>query len=169
MKLNLGCGDRYAEGWHNVDFGTTHRVDERVDLTGALPWEPGAFTHAYAGHVLEHIAPEDCVPMLRRLRRCMTPGGHLLVVGPDCDVAQWMIDNGTFDFTYHSMELLEHGAGRWAGDEHLWRCTAAGVYELISEAGWREISDLHGVAHVDDFWPVADRSPQWQLAVGAVA
>lgn len=168
MNLNLGCGDRYAEGWHNVDFGTPHRVDERVDLAGELPWAPGSFDRVFAGHVLEHISPADCVKLLARLRGCVTEGATLLVVGPDCDVAERMIADGTFDFTYHSLASLEFGAGRWAGDEHLWRCTAAGVVKLLKKAGWKP-TDLGGIAGVGETWPIADRTPQWQLAVSATS
>ena len=167
MRLNLGCGDQYAEGWHNVDFGTPHRVDERVDLTGELPWGPGTVDRAYAGHVLEHLEPDQCVELLGRLREVMAPDGVLLVVGPDCDVAQEQIDAGVFDFTYHSMEALEHGAGRWAGDEHLWRCTAQGVIELLERAGWSRRRNLGNVTRAGPDWPIFDRTRTWQLAVEA--
>lgn len=171
MKLNLGCGDRYVAGWHNVDYGTPCHVDERLDLRGELPWTN--VTHAYAGHVLEHLSLDDCAQLLTRLRACMADtGGLLLVVGPDVQVAEKMIQDGTFDSTYHSLESLYDGAARWDGDEHQWGCTADLVAQLLRDAGWPVVDDLGGVAGLNGLaegpsWPIADRTPQWQCAVRA--
>ena len=34
QKLNFGCGDRFAEGWVNIDF---HSSDRRVKRVNLLP------------------------------------------------------------------------------------------------------------------------------------
>src|SRR5512138_1213696 len=99
MKLNLGCGDRYAEGWHNVDFaGSPHRKDEEVDLrTNLLPWT--GVELAYAGHLLEHLFVDEVLVLLSSLRGTMADRGELMVVGPDVIVAQGMATAGTLDVT----------------------------------------------------------------------
>ena len=83
VKLNIGCGDRWAGGWWNVDFaGSPHRKDEEVDLRrNDLPWS--GVELAYAGHVLEHLFVNEAITLLTALRRCMAPDGELMVVGPD--------------------------------------------------------------------------------------
>jgi hypothetical protein len=165
MKLNLGCGDRYAPEWTNVDFESPHPKDETVDLTGPLPWAAGSVTHVYAGHVLEHLTVPQCRDLLAGLLPCMDPaGGLLMIVGPDIPLAERMIADGTFDFTYHNLDSLRYGAGRWAGDVHQWECSAGAVAELCRDAGWHPVTDL-GIRLVDQTWPVADREPQWQFAV----
>lgn len=163
MKLNLGCGDRYINGWHNVDRADMpHRKDEAVDLrTSALPWV--GVSYAYAGHILEHLFIEYVVVMLRALRECMAPDGELMVVGPDVVKAQGMAVAGTLDVT---MESLENGGHRWPGDEHRWHCTAWGVSRMLEVTGWQGIKRM-GIDQVPEFWPVADRGPQWQCAVSA--
>jgi len=165
MKLNLGCGDRYAAGWHNVDFaGSPHRKDEEVDLrTNALPWAAGSVELAYAGHILEHLYVDEVLVLLETLRGCMAPDGELMVVGPDVILAQGMATAGTLDVT---MESLTNGGHRWPGDEHRWHCTVWAVSALLKAAGWRNVSRLP-IADVPSFWPVADRRPQWQCAVSA--
>ena len=167
MRLNLGAGDRYAPGWVNCDFESPHQKDVTVDLTGPLPWEPGTVTHVFAGHVLEHLTVDQCRGLLGRLLPCMDPaGGLLMVVGPDIPLAERMVTEGTFDFTYHNLDTLRHGAGRWAGDVHQWECSAEKVAALCREAGWHPVTEL-GIRLVDQTWPVADRSQLWQFAVRA--
>lgn len=166
MRVNLGCGDRYVEGWVNVDFGTPHRHDLSVDLTGELPWR-GTLTHVYAGHLLEHLTELQSLELLKRLRVCAHPGGCVVVlVGPDVEVAERMIDDGTFDHGWGTLESIKHGAGRWAGDVHLWETTGPKVRALAVEAGWPVVHDLT-IAQLEGGWPVADRGPQWQYAVRA--
>jgi predicted SAM-dependent methyltransferase len=162
MKINLGCGDRYADGWHNVDWaGSPHRKDETLDLLMPLPWT--GITHAYAGHILEHLRVGDCLVVLRRLRECMASSGELMVVGPDVLIAQGMAVAGTLDVT---MDSLTQGGHRWHGDEHRWHCTTFDVEELLRSAGWRQVTRV-GIPNVPDMWPVADRGPRWQCAVSA--
>jgi predicted SAM-dependent methyltransferase len=165
MRLNLGCGDRYAESWHNVDFaGSPHRKDEEVDLrTNALPWAVGSVELAYAGHLLEHLFVDEVLVLLAALRECMAPAGELMVVGPDVIVAQGMATAGTLDVT---MDSLTNGGHRWHGDEHRWHCTTWAVEALLRAAGWREVTRV-GINAVSALWPVADRRPQWQCAVSA--
>lgn len=162
MKLNLGCGDRYADGWHNVDHqGSPHQKDETIDLRMPLPWT--GVTHAYAGHLLEHLRVVEVLQLLPRLRNCMTKTGTLMVVGPDVLIAQGMAVSGTLDVT---MESLTQGGHRWPGDEHRWECTTFDVEEMLRVTGWKKVTRV-GIPNVPELWPVADRRPQWQCAVSA--
>ena len=164
MNINLGAGDRYADGWTNVDWpGSPHRKDETVDLTGPLPWEPGSVELAYAGHVLEHLTLDDCHHLLTHLRPCMALDGALLVVGPDLDRARTLLAAGALDVT---LDSLLYGADRWPGDQHLWECTPDIIVELLTATGWQGIHEV-GIGEVDAVWPVADRGPIWQCAIGA--
>jgi hypothetical protein len=165
VKVNLGCGDRYAEGgWWNVDHaGSPHRKDETVDLRGDLPWSTSSITHVYAGHVLEHLTLDACHRLLAQLLHRMVPGGQIMVVGPDLFRAQAMAEAGTLDVT---MDSLRYGADRWDGDRHLWECNPEIIIALLIDAGWTGIVEV-GIENVPDFWPVADRRPLWQCAVSA--
>lgn len=163
MKINLGCGDRYADGgWHNVDHaGSPHHNDETLDLRMPLPW--AGVTHAYAGHVLEHLRVFEVLQFLPRLRSCMAAGGELMVVGPDVLIAQGMAVAGTLDVT---MESLTQGGHRWPGDVHRWECTTFDVEEMLRLTGWKKVTRV-GIPNVPELWPVADRQPRWQCAVSA--
>lgn len=166
MKINLGCGDRYASGWINVDHsGSPHQKDETVDLTGALPWPEQSVSYVYAGHVLEHLTLDVCTDLLGRLLRCARPGCEIMVVGPDVERAREMAVAGTLDVT---LDSLIYGASRWPGDEHRWECNAQHVRRLLSDTGWSGVTELD-ITQVPALWPVADRRPRWQCAVLAHA
>ncbi len=163
MKLNLGCGDRYADGWWNVDFaGSPHHKDEEVDLrTNKLPWNE--VTHAFAGHVLEHLFVNEAITLLNTLRDCMIEGGELMVVGPDVILAEGLAITNDLGFG-HTLDSIKHGGYRWHGDEHRWQCTQWDVMRLMRLTGWTNVHNV-GIENVDAFWPVADRGPRWQCAV----
>lgn len=165
MRLNLGCGDRYAEGgWWNVDLPSCpYRVDEVVDLRGPLPWPAGSVEYAYAGHLLEHLTLPECAVLAARLLTCMAAGGRLMVVGPDVAYARQMAEAGSLDVT---MESLVHGGHRWVGDEHQWECGPDAVAKLLTDVGWADVAKAT-IGDVDAMWPVADRRPVWQFAVSA--
>lgn len=165
MLLNLGCGDRYADGWHNVDRPECpHRKDEAVDLTKALPWPKDSVVYAYAGHLLEHLTKTECRRLLKRLLVCMAPGGQLVVVGPDVPKARAMAETGTLEVP---LDQLLHGGHRWPGDEHRWECDPATVVEMLTAAGWVDVTEVD-FGGVPASWPIADRGPRWQFAVSAL-
>lgn len=164
MKINLGCGDRYANGWHNVDHaGSPHRKDATIDLTGPLPWPVGSLQLVYAGHLLEHLSLDECRFLLDRLRPCVAVDGGLMVVGPDLDRARTLAAAGVLDV---SLESLQCGAHRWPGDEHQWECTPGVIVDLLTATGWQGIVEVP-IGEVPAVWPVADRRPIWQCAVTA--
>jgi hypothetical protein len=167
LRLNLGCGEQYADGWINVDHaGSPHRRDQTVDLTGELPWPEESIERIYAGHLLEHLTLDECHELLTKLYACMKPRGVLMVVGPDVNIAARLEAEG------HVLEVpldqLRFGAGRWAGDVHLWECTHAQLVNLVADAGWNNVQALN-IEDVHGLWPVAFRGPRWQVAVYAEA
>jgi hypothetical protein len=165
VKLNLGCGDRYVPGWHNVDRADCpHRKDEAHDLRDFLPWT--GVQYAYAGHLLEHLQVGNALVFLERLLGCMASGGELMVVGPDVVLAEAMLAGG--QALGVSLESLKYGASRWPGDEHRWECSELDIRIMLKLTGWIDIVNV-GIAQVPEMWPVADRGPQWQCAVSARA
>lgn len=167
MRLNLGCGDRYVEGWTNVDFQSPHPADERVDLRGLLPWEDGTITHIYAGHLFEHLTPHACRALVARLLPLMHPsGGVLVAVGPDVKIAEQMAAEGRLN-TGHTLDEIRHGGNRWPGDKHQWETTGSAVTTILAEAGWPVVHQIRPFSALEPGWPVADPAPQWQYAVRA--
>lgn len=166
MWLNLGNGDSYAEDFWNVDHeGSPHPTDERVDLTGPLPWEPGTVTRAYLGHLLEHITIDQGTDLLRRLLKIAAPGCDLMIVGPDVRRAEAMHRSGVLSAEW--LRLVRDGGDRWPGDRHLWQCEPQTVIRMLVNAEWGNIREIP-IDLVPDVWPVVSRVG-WQLAVQATA
>lgn len=78
-RLNLGCGEDYRDGWHNVDVSPAVEPDEVADLqTTPWPWKDSAFEVIEARHVLEHL---DTVPW-SELLRVLQSGGRFRLTYP---------------------------------------------------------------------------------------
>lgn len=164
MKLNIGCGNHYADGWVNVDIDQTDEVcpDVQADLVAGLPFPDGVAKRIYLGHVLEHLDPTALPAALAECARLLAPGGALMIVGPDCDRADELLASGAIDEVEHG--LVVHGAGRWAHDVHLWRSTPAATGAALTAAWfeWRPVP----IWRVPVEWPVVSRI-DWQFAIAA--
>lgn len=80
-RINLGCGQDYRDGWHNVDINEAHDPDQVVDLDERpWPWESNQFAHALMDNVIEHL--DDSAAALHELARIVQPGGTVVVRVP---------------------------------------------------------------------------------------
>ncbi len=55
MKLHLGCGKQYLNGYINCDISRHVRTDKIVDLEKKLPFEDASIKEIIITHTLEHI------------------------------------------------------------------------------------------------------------------
>lgn len=187
MKLNLGCGPHYADGWVNVDRITTEyinsdgdpeviRPDVEANVLEGLPFESGVADEIYLGHVLEHIPWSQVPDVLFEVRRVLAPGGQLCVVGPDLHLTikgwregKWHDIDG--DGGYWLVEsVMEHsamfmaGGEAWEGARHQWNCFEKRASDVVEHAGFsRQWSYTGRLADLRvDGWPlVADT--EWQF------
>lgn len=156
MRLNIGSGDHYQDGWVNIDLSPTVRADLYLDVAEGLPYQDGEVEKIYAGHVLEHLTFGQIAVFLADVRRVLVAGGQLMVVGPDVDRCR----------ATGNVELIEravHGEHRWPGDEHLWECTEAQVEKLMGDAGMVTVPMSPGYARTFG-WPLVGIDG-WQCAV----
>lgn len=159
MKLNLGSGNHYADGWVNIDISEADEVQPDVVADcRKLPFD--SVDTIYAGHVLEHLPLEDVRPAINHWLSITKPGGRVLVVGPDCDEADRMLAAREIDDEYHS--LIEHGAGRWANDVHLWRSSKVGMRSLCADLFPRFVP-VRPLADAG-IWPIVS-GVGWQFAM----
>lgn len=78
---NLGCGDDYREGWHNVDVRDSVECDEVVDLDGTpWPWPDDTFRHVLMDNVIEHL--DNRLDALHELHRVVEPMGTIVLRFP---------------------------------------------------------------------------------------
>ena len=126
MKLNLGCGARYVEGWVNVDYSFGARFakvpffsrvnkklglfdidwDKRIvlhDLTTGFPWIDGSADVIYTSHTLEHLTKEHGHSFLEECYRVLRKDGIIRILVPDL---KYLIDeysNGNL----HAEDVVE--------------------------------------------------------------
>lgn len=80
MKLNLGCGNNYLQGYINVDrvpgiADTVHDLDKIP-----YPWPDNSADEILMRHVLEHL--QDVRKVMDELWRLLKPGGSLVLYVP---------------------------------------------------------------------------------------
>jgi SAM-dependent methyltransferase len=86
VKLNLGCGPDYLEGWHNVDNDRSYRADEYYNLDDTLtryPYDKNKFDLILVSHVFEHL--HNASHFWSNTYRIAKPGGWLVIVSPYFD------------------------------------------------------------------------------------
>ncbi|HEY1119894.1 MAG TPA: hypothetical protein VGE43_19420 [Acidimicrobiales bacterium] len=186
MKLNVGCGPHYADGWTNTDLimvPGTIEPDVVVWPDRPFPFEPGEVERAYLGHVLEHVPWDDTPEFLADLRRVLAEDGRVCIVGPDTLEAIRLHAAGREPWGKVAAVIEGTGAyhpdeGRWApmrwdADRHHWNCHEARVAELLADQGWTvevipRLADgrLDAVAIRGRGWPLVDDSPS-QFSVEA--
>ena len=80
MKLHLGCGNDYKEGYLNCDWTNNVRVDRIVDLEKPLKmFKTNSVDEIVCNHVLEHIV--NFVPLMHELHRISKKGAIIKIIG----------------------------------------------------------------------------------------
>jgi len=67
MKLHLGCGNDYKNGYINCDVSKQVNPDKIVDLEKKLSFKNNSVDEIVANHVLEHI--HNFVPLMQEFYR----------------------------------------------------------------------------------------------------
>lgn len=81
MKLNLGCGPKYLDGYTNCDLFAEH-VDVRCDCR-SLPFATGTVSEVVFFHTIEHVDRADGVKAITEIARVLRPGGFVAIETPD--------------------------------------------------------------------------------------
>ncbi len=84
-KVNLGCGNRYAKGWINLDVRTDSCDVVPHDLLHPLPFNDNEIDVIYCSHVLEHLSRAAGKELMQSCFNKLKPNGILRVVVPDLE------------------------------------------------------------------------------------
>jgi predicted SAM-dependent methyltransferase len=82
LKLHLGCGTVYLDGWVNVDLDAP-AADLQLDITRGVPLGAGSTRLIYHEHVMEHITADQGAFCLKDWHRLLEPGGVVRIATPD--------------------------------------------------------------------------------------
>jgi len=84
MKIHLGCGVRYIDGWQNIDWSDKYKVDHKLNIgTQPLPFEDGVASEVISSHLIEHLTRWEGIYHLNEIYGVLGEGGELLLSFPD--------------------------------------------------------------------------------------
>jgi predicted SAM-dependent methyltransferase len=88
LKLHLGCGTIYKDGWVNIDNNSDNNIkklDLNWDLRYKLPFPDNSVDFIYNEHFLEHLTPNEGGKALRDFLRVLKWGGVMRIAMPSLE------------------------------------------------------------------------------------
>ena len=132
IKLNLGCGTDYRQGYINIDKGSC-KCDTQYDIELApYPFENNSVDEVLLQHVLEHIDPERFYGMMKEIYRVCKNGAKIHIESPMAGSNNYFTDpthkmpvtDRTFDYLDKTKALYENGVIYGWNDIHFRVITA---------------------------------------------
>jgi predicted SAM-dependent methyltransferase len=82
MKLHLGCGRKYIEGFKHVDLQDLDHIDYKTSVDDLHFASDDSVDLIYAAHVLEHFGRLEYMNVLKEWYRVLKPGAILRLSVP---------------------------------------------------------------------------------------
>lgn len=145
MKLNLGCGNDYRQGYVNVDLRTDCETDLVSDVT-KLPYEDGEVDEILALDLLEHFPVFRTLDILSEWRRVLKLGGLLAIKVPNLEeLSKALLARARPDMVVRNI----YGGHRWgpdgAWDTHHTGWTPSMIRRDLELGGFRLLSNDVGL------------------------
>lgn len=139
IKLNLGSGGDYIDGYTNVDL-YAERADERYDIA-KLPYTENSVDEIRGFHVIEHFDYMFAHEVMKEWHRVLKIGGRLHLETPDllssCKAMVDTDDDGRWGLYGHMF------SEPWIpGLTHKFLYTEFQLRKLLNWAGFHTISRL---------------------------
>lgn len=136
MKLHLGCGTKWLEGYLHVDILEHEKIDIVSDLRKLSAIQDSSVEEIYACHVLEHFGRNEVRNVLIEWTRVLKRGGLLRISVPDFSAVTKM-----YQKTGNISELLGllYGGQRNEYDFHKICFDLKSLEELLVSIGYQEI------------------------------
>ena len=84
MKVNLGSGNSYIEGWVNVDSNPDVRADVYMEAFEFIKMQGSEIEELYMGHFLEHLMPASAAALLALVADELPEGASVRPSFPTC-------------------------------------------------------------------------------------
>jgi predicted SAM-dependent methyltransferase len=100
LKLHIGCGAQYKEGWVNIDINPFPKLDLQYDVRKPLPFADTSVQFIYSEHFIEHLAMQEGLDFFKECYRVLIPGGVMRMAAPDLSriIDQYVNDSWQEDF-----------------------------------------------------------------------
>ena len=154
MKLHLGCGKRFIEGFIHVDLQKLPHIDYHTSVDDLNFAADNSVDLIYVSHVLEHFGRHEYKNVLKEWYRVLKPSGILRVSVPDFDaVVKYYTEKEAnlhrlLGFLVGGQKIGEHDYHHMVFNQKI-------LQEALEETGftnvrkynWRETEH----SHIDDF------------------
>lgn len=140
MKLNLGSGPCYLEGWINTDIrkDMSWDVDQYWDFTKRIPLKDETVDMILAWHIVEHIPMQDLGGVFEDWFRVLKRGGKVFIGCPDMGkIAKHIVDrDGAWNEWYICMVNVFGPYNGSVGDLHRWGYNFDELGKKLNNAGF---------------------------------
>lgn len=145
LKLNIGCGDVYFDGWVNIDLEATGS-DLLHDVRKRLPYNDGEVSFIYNEHFIEHLSLEEGKFFLSECYRVLKVDGVLRISTPDLDYLIWK-----YVFRWKKQDWIKEYGYEWLGTKaeminlafrewgHLYLYNKEELIRRLEESGFSKI------------------------------
>lgn len=141
LRLHLGCGGIYLDGWINIDayerVSRGHRVDFRIDCRFLKDWPDNCCIFVYSHHFFEHLHRDyELLPLLCNLHRILQSGGVIRAAVPDLE---------KYLNRYNDKSIRRLDAGRevnaiFYNHQHRYMYDFCLLKDLLEGAGFRNVT-----------------------------
>ena len=163
MKVNLGSGSSYIEGWVNVDSNPDVRADVYMEAFDFVRMQGSEIEELYMGHFLEHLMPASAAALLALVADELPEGARVSAVVPDMRAIFAAYDAGEItnfelnDRYVYSYEQPSH---------HVWCHDASSLAAVFAHAGYRDVQPIDPLTWEPVYWKDGPES-RWQIGVRA--
>ncbi len=134
IKLHLGCGDWWFDGYINIDQGIIGGTDMIVDISKELPFQDNVAEVIESHDVIEHFTQVGIEAMVQDWYRILIKGGRVVGTLPEFEE----LTKAYIAATGEEKELLKrHVYG--IENDHKWGYTYESIKELFSKHGFQDI------------------------------
>lgn len=141
LRLNIGSGVDYKEGFINIDpYDNT--ADIQAEMS-ELPFSDNSIAQIISYETLEHLAEAELQPSLNECFRVLKKGGELILVVPDMiSACERYLEDPNNDWSLARI----YGNQAHDGQFHKSGFTPKKLFRLLGTAGFRTI----GMAHFNE-------------------
>lgn len=146
LKLHIGCGDVYLDGWVNVDIDSK-KADLIHDVRKPLPYKDNSVDFIYSEALIEHFTVDEVLKVLTDFHRILKPKGVLRIATIDLDYIafkyfffwkrQDWIETYGYSYIKTKAEMMNAVFYFWG---HKWIYNFEELKRRVTEAGFKKIS-----------------------------
>ncbi len=134
IRLHLGCGEVFKEGYLNIDWRKTIATDYVCDIT-SVPLKKNSVSLIESYHVIEHLSKNEAIHTLKKWLDLLEVGGKVIIECPNFDEAVKEYLDGNTDRIYNIF-----GHRRFPGDAHQFGYNFERLNETLISIGYSDVT-----------------------------